>query len=127
MSRRSLSWAARIGVACFAPVLLCATDARAQWPTNPDVNLAVSLNVSQFPVAVSDGAGGAIIAWENESGLSVPGDIYAQRVSATGAVLWAPANGVALTLDLDDQLQPRMVSDGAGGAIIVWQDGRNAG
>src|SRR5262249_7976869 len=100
------------------------TAALAVWPTDPVVNVPICNRSTSYPVAISDGAGGAIFAWEDESGISLPGDIYVQRINASGVVQWT-ANGVALTLDLDDQLQPHMVSDGAGGAIVVWQDGRN--
>jgi hypothetical protein len=72
-----------------------------------------------LPQITSDGAGGAIIAWtDNRSGNY---DIYAQRVNASGVVLWA-ANGVALCTAPGDQVSPRIISDGAGGAIVTWED-----
>ena len=66
--------------------------------------------------------GGAIITWQDYcSGTYY--DIYAQRVSAGGVVLWA-ANGIVL---LHGEPQPDDSPDrpdGSGGAIVAWQDGR---
>ena len=73
-------------------------------------------------VAVSDGAGGVIAAWQDERSGNI--DIYVQRLSPTGASLW-PMSGVALCTDAQDQENPCIVSDGAGGAIVVWRDFRS--
>jgi hypothetical protein len=78
------------------------------------------------PCIVSDGAGGAIIAWaDDRSGVSV--DVYAQRVNASGAVQWT-ADGVAICTDPSGFTPrlPQIVSDGSAGAIIVWEDPRSA-
>ncbi|MBI5000307.1 MAG: lamin tail domain-containing protein [Euryarchaeota archaeon] len=74
-----------------------------------------------LPVLVCDGQGGAIIAWMDLRG---DGEIYAQRVNATGEVLWA-ANGAAVCTAPNDQNTPQIVPDGQGGAIIAWDDWRN--
>src|SRR5262245_9633483 len=75
------------------------------------------------PVAVSDGSGGAIIAWCDHRGVDY--DIYAQHVLSTGGVdpAW-PAGGRALCTAISDQRAPVIVSDGAGGAIVAWIDPR---
>jgi len=99
-------------------------SARAQWSTDSTVNNPICIAAGgQFrPAIISDGAGGAIIAWEDSrSGSS---DIYAQRISAGGVVLWQ-ANGVPICAASDDQSFPSLVSDDSGGAIITWQDYRN--
>lgn len=64
-----------------------------------------------------DGAGGAIFAWRDTRGADY--DIYAQRVDASGAVQWDP-DGVPISTAPDHQLEPRVVSDGVGGGIISW-------
>jgi hypothetical protein len=82
--------------------------------------VCTATNDQEFPVLVSDGAGGAIVTWEdNRSGK----DIYAQRVLASGALdaAW-PVNGLALCTAIQGQGLPDIVSDGAGGAIVVWHD-----
>ncbi|MEK7496450.1 MAG: hypothetical protein AAB657_00930, partial [Patescibacteria group bacterium] len=72
---------------------------------------------------VSDGEGGAIIVWQDDrNGNNY--DIYAQRVDVNGNALWQN-NGIVVSSVPQWQSEPNMVSDGSGGAIIVWQDNRN--
>ncbi len=78
--------------------------------------------LSQFnPVIVTDGAGGAIIAWTDLRGGNA--DVFARRVSAGGVPQWL-SGGVAICTNGADQLDPALVADGAGGAIVVWRDVR---
>ncbi len=92
------------------------------WTAN-GVALCTMAFDQQVPAIVSDGAGGAIVAWHDYR-TSTSWDIYAQRVDASGAVQWA-ANGVVLCAGTGDQLNPKIVSDGVGGAIITWHDYRS--
>ncbi|HXG00714.1 MAG TPA: T9SS type A sorting domain-containing protein, partial [Bacteroidota bacterium] len=93
-----------------------------QW-TADGLAISTATGDQSSPLVVSDGAGGAIIAWvDYRSG--VDAGIYAQRVSAAGATQWA-ANGVVVCDTAGDQFAPAMVSDGAGGAIIVWSEARS--
>jgi FlgD Ig-like domain len=86
-----------------------------QW-TNDGVALCTAANDQYFPGIVSDGAGGAIIAWTDErAGF----DIYAQRVNASGAAQWT-GNGVLLGATIDSLDPNPLVADGAGGAIVTW-------
>jgi hypothetical protein len=103
--------------------VLYATPALSQWSTNPKVNNAVSTaaNDQYDPTIVSDDSGGAIITWQDDR--DGTWDIYAQRVNASGAPLWGN-NGVAVCTAPVDQINPTIVSDGTGGAIITWQDRR---
>jgi hypothetical protein len=71
----------------------------------------------------TDGSGGAVISWRD--GRNVNWDIYAQRVNASGVVQWT-VDGVSLCTDSDNQSEPAIASDGAGGAIVSWQDSRSA-
>jgi len=75
------------------------------------------------PVIVSDGSGGAIIAWQSYRG-SNTADIYAQRINSSGAVQWT-ANGVPVSTVVFEQDTIAMISDGLGGAILTWQDYRS--
>ena len=88
--------------------------------------LETAFEGQQFPVIASDGAGGAIVAWQD--GRSSAGlDIFAQHILATGVVdpAW-PANGQALGTARGQQDIPTIVSDGQGGAIVTWMDGRSS-
>jgi hypothetical protein len=91
-----------------------------QWTAN-GVALCTAASEQLYPTIVSDGAGGAIVTWEDLR--SSPGDIYAQRVNAAGVPQWT-ADGVALSTAANGQQYPTIASDGAGGAIATWYDGR---
>ena len=91
-----------------------------QWALNGVA--VVNSNYQYNPTIASDGAGGAVVGWEDyRSGTNY--DIYAQRVSAGGAIQWAPA-GTALCTAANNQAGPAMIADGAGGVITVFLDGR---
>ncbi len=76
------------------------------------------------PAISSDGASGAIIAWEDHR--SGPADLYAQRVLADGSIAWA-ADGVPLAIASGNQLDVSLVPDGEGGALATWSDGSVSG
>jgi len=84
------------------------------------------------PKATGDGSGGAIAVWmqrpqgkiEDGSPEALLNDMYAQRVNASGNILWQP-NGVPLGITRGGGVCPSntlVVSDGAGGAIVIWED-----
>ena len=75
------------------------------------------------PQVISDGAGGAIVAWHWRR-IAGQEDIYAQRYDAAGDTLW-PGNGLPVCLEGRPQAWPQITADGSGGAIIVWEDMRN--
>ena len=74
------------------------------------------------PTIVSDGEGGAIVAWVDFR--SGDADIYAQRINFLGTPVWT-TNGVAVCTATGVQDQMQMVSVGTSGAIIGWEDKRN--
>jgi hypothetical protein len=77
-------------------------------------------NGDQLPAITSDGSHGAIVTWwDNRSGNY---NIYAQRVNASGSVVWI-TNGVALrNIAGSDALAPAIAPDGSNGAIVAWYD-----
>ncbi|UCF04146.1 MAG: T9SS type A sorting domain-containing protein [bacterium] len=96
---------------------------RADWVYNGvPVTMAIDGQLQQC--MVSDGAGGAIIAWQDQRNKSVTSqDIYAQRIDGSGDVRWT-LNGIVICDTLGYQYAPDIVTDMMGGAIIVWQDER---
>jgi hypothetical protein len=91
------------------------------WPAD-GVAICTLTSVQGHPAIASDGAGGAIVVWEDyRNGSS---DIYAQRVSGAGIALWT-ANGVSVCGFSGDQRFPIPVEDGQNGAIVGWQDERS--
>jgi len=91
-----------------------------QWAAN-GVAVATGATEQDNPVLVSDGTGGAIIAFEVGAGST---NIAAQHIDAAGFPVWA-INGITIVGLPDVQDFPRIASDGMGGAIIAWRDFRD--
>src|SRR5262245_35349314 len=104
--------------------------ARAEWPAFGRSTSSASTSQAHC-VAHTAGADGASSAWEDSR---CPGvSIFAQRVLASGelGLAWT-VDGQALMTDPlvpssaeGGNASPVIVSDGAGGAIVAWQDGRS--
>jgi titin len=88
------------------------------WATD-GVGMSTLTSYRGNPAIVSDGAGGAIIAWGLDND-----DIYAQRVDSSGAALWT-TDGVAISTAPGAQHTPYVLSDGLGGAVMAWRDSRH--
>lgn len=88
------------------------------------VGLCVADGHQYTPQLVSDGAGGAIVAWEDKREGSQY-DIYAQQVDAGGNALWA-ADGVPVCVADGSQSNVQLIADGFGGAFVTWHDARGA-
>ncbi|MFX1499220.1 MAG: hypothetical protein ACFFBH_17020 [Promethearchaeota archaeon] len=87
------------------------------------VEICTGIDYRWDPQICSDGEGGAIITWEDDR--RRPGqDIYVQRVDANGTTRWI-SNGKVISPEISYHYNPQICSDGAGGAIITWDDGRN--
>ncbi|MBI5217637.1 MAG: T9SS type A sorting domain-containing protein [Bacteroidia bacterium] len=99
----------------------------AQWNTNSALNTSVSatINDQQDPRVITDNKSGAIITWTDYRNNILSGDIYAQRMNSQGVNKWI-FNGVPVCNDINNQVTPIIIEDGFGGAVIVWQDSRNA-
>jgi hypothetical protein len=76
------------------------------------------------PCLSSDGADGAIVVAQAYTPDGET-DVYAQRVTDTGAVPWGAASPATVCVAPGGQQGPRAVSDGAGGAIVGWYDNRS--
>ncbi|MCF7921724.1 MAG: T9SS type A sorting domain-containing protein [Candidatus Marinimicrobia bacterium] len=73
------------------------------------------------PVLVSDGAGGAFLAWIDYRADEY-GDVYAQHLDANGNLSWDPA-GVPLAVNTGSQQSANMARGAAGVAYVIWDDG----
>ena len=72
---------------------------------------------------ISDGQGGAIIAWSDcRDHINIKYSVYAQAISKTGTLKWSES-GIAICTVAKYQGYPQLVSDGQGGAIIIWLNG----
>jgi hypothetical protein len=85
----------------------------------PGTGLPVSDYTSDqyAPVMVSDGSGGAIIAWLDYRNSNW--DVYAQHMDYGGGANWAE-DGIPVCLTNGLQTGLDIVTDGFGGAIILW-------
>jgi hypothetical protein len=92
-----------------------------QWTANGVTVCAASGNQTA-PAAATDGAGGAIVAWQDNRGGT--NDIYAQRIDSGGVARWT-ADGVVICNAALAQIAAQIAPDGSGGAIISWTDHRN--
>lgn len=107
-------------------VILCLTSvlmiANSEWQVTENLLVCAAKNAQHFPVLISDGKNGVIVAWRDAQKGNY--DVFAQRISETGEILW-DVNGVAVCDHNSSQSAPVIVSDSKGGAIVVWGDTRN--
>lgn len=68
---------------------------------------------------IGDGEGGAILVWRD----AYLSNLNAQRINSSG-IIWQP-NGISVCAADGHQFNQNLISDGNGGAFIVWEDGRN--
>ncbi|MEE9377677.1 MAG: hypothetical protein V3V33_06535 [Candidatus Lokiarchaeia archaeon] len=87
-----------------------------RWAVNGTA-ICIASGDHKSPQIVSDGAGGAIITWEESN-------IYTQKVNSDSEIQW-DLNGNAICTEGGTQKSPQLVSDGANGTIITWQDSRD--
>lgn len=81
-------------------------------------------NDQESPKLCPDGSGGAYIVWEDKRS-DLSGDLYFQRITNDGSPVFPEANGKPLIAYERKQIDPRIVADGSGQAIIIWLDTRN--
>jgi len=89
------------------------------WPAG-GVSVCSAPNVQDFATIVADGAGGAIISWQDARNPANV-DAYVQRLKSTGGNVW-PLDGLDISPVPGTQYSPQVVSDGAGGAVVAWTD-----
>ncbi|MCK4537901.1 MAG: T9SS type A sorting domain-containing protein [Candidatus Krumholzibacteria bacterium] len=73
-----------------------------------------------FRQAISDGSGGAILAWTDHRTGFV--DIFVQRVNSEGVSVWS-GQGVQVSTSSGNDYYPGICSDGEGGVLLAWQRG----
>lgn len=95
----------------------------ALWPTD-GVALCTSPGGSYSPAAVSNGASGAIVTWQDQRNGGSNFDIYAQQINGAGVPQWT-GNGIGVCTVGGNQYGPVVASDGASGAVVAWYDLRS--
>jgi hypothetical protein len=76
--------------------------------------------IQTFDIA-TDGSGGVIItaSWVPPTATAVA--LLAQRIQSDGSVAW-PLSGAPISISPNDSLNSAVLSDGAGGVFVAWQD-----
>jgi hypothetical protein len=90
------------------------------------VGLCAAGGALRTPALCGDGAGGALVVWQDGRPGALGQDVYAQRVNSGGVAQWA-ADGVGLCTAAADQVGPAIAADPMGGAVVAWSDARTAG
>ena len=94
------------------------------WPTDGRPVIIFPAGATSF-IAAPDRSGGMLVAWcDSRSGTSL--DIFAQHVLSDGTlpINW-PIGGRAICTAPLYKYDPRIASDGTGGAYAVWRDFRS--
>lgn len=106
----------------YAQHLMSSGGVATGWPADA-VPVCLARGFQDRLAVASDGSGGLIIVWQDYRAGS-HGTIYSQRVTSTGEIAWQ-TDGVAVSSGESDQAAPDLIADGAGGALVVWQDDRS--
>jgi hypothetical protein len=88
-----------------------------EWPGTQDVHLS---NICY------DSAGNIFISWGVEITYT-NGDLYLQKCNRVGQRLWGNNYGVPVCTESHFQMNQKIVPDGLGGVISVWEDQRAGG
>lgn len=86
-----------------------------------ELQISPAVNVLEAFNMLPDGAGGIWITWSDYRNGNP--DIFLQNVLSDGTKTLGP-DGVTLCNAPGEQTLSSMISDGEGGVIVVWQDGR---
>src|SRR5262249_43051925 len=94
------------------------------WPADGRATCTAGGNPDRG-AAHGDAAGGVYAAWIDARAGSIPA-LYAQHVLAGGTLdpVW-PAGDLAFNPTFGSHINLVLVADGTGGALAVWDDGRN--
>jgi len=92
----------------------------------PGIKVCTVTGTQMHACLVPDGAGGAFVAWEDYRAGVDKSDVFCLRINSAGSVYsgWT-TNGIAACSASPPRFAPRMISDEAGGALLVWSDARD--
>ena len=110
---------ARLLTFTFTYCLFTFSLLHAQWPTTPDSSLLIGYGL--FPEIISDGDGGAIVAFE----ATIPSNeqvIKVKRVDKYGYLQWNGFSGVIAGGTGDEQHEHGIWEDGNGGVFVAFED-----
>ena len=100
-------------------------DGRPLWRTN-GIKVTNVANNEYWPKVINDAAGGVYVVWQDQRTGFADNNIYAQLYDPTGTAVWAP-DGIPVTNTLASEMDPQIISDGAGGVIVCWWSSSDGG
>ena len=100
-------------------------DGNLMTPYNVGIPIAIVPDYQENVKLAPDGSGGVYMVWKDRRNYGVSAeDLYFQHVDASGNATLA-ANGIPFVTQPYDQNGARIVNDGEGNAIVIWQDSRS--
>jgi len=93
------------------------------WAAGVRVNSDSGMAPQEYPSVAADGDGNAVVVWRDDR--TGNGDIYAQKLDASGNKLWTTDVRVNSDSGTTWQWSPTVVVDRSGNAVVVWEDHRN--
>ncbi len=97
-------------------------DGNSEWGQEPTI-IDNKIDRQEDPVIIKTSDGNFVIAWI-EFSLDQDGDVFAQKISNDGELLWQEG-GVPVCTYQDIQISLNIVENNVGGAYILWRDSRN--
>ena len=99
-----------LSVNCCLMASICYADvAQRVWNNGWAVGVSTQISAQTNCRIISDGSGGAIVAWQDMRNANI--DIYVRRVNSYGTPQWQHG-GTAVCEALGSQVEPVLVSDG---------------
>jgi hypothetical protein len=90
---------------------------------NRGIDICTAKGDKGLPRLAADGAGNYMVVWRDRRGTD--SDIYAQKVTGSGDILWG-GEGLPVCTEPGDQEPVGILPDGSGGFIVAWRDSRGA-
>lgn len=95
------------------------TSGTIQWGSSGVIVCNATGNQSAIDMTTENISDGVIISWKDARGSNV--NIYCQKIDLSGNLNWTN-NGILISKQNRTQINPNIVGDNTGGAIVVWQD-----
>jgi hypothetical protein len=92
------------------------------WGDEDGLQIVHFQDRQEDPSVIATGFGTYLFIWNDFRYDTAKGDMYAQLVNSSGVRLWNPEGVLVTTGDFDSPAEFRLVPDGAGGAVIIWND-----
>ena len=114
-------WVHRLYESEVVKVKKVSADGVTVWGEEFGIDISAGNTYTNYHDVITDGNGGAIIFWASAN------DVRIQRIDKNGNLMWGE-NGVSITYPGKSifVFSPSIVTDGNGGAIILWTETINS-